>query len=423
MVDNQIIGLQILSFLIKKFDYQIVRIKNISTKDYWLINPKQNYPLVCITQDLYSQDNIKQSVFGQIYSAITTSLRQHSKCLVINTNISSQKFEFESILQIPVLDNHPLDELLIHEFIGIEDSIKKVKNTNKEKRNLLKSLNQMTGKSNPITSTITILCIVMYILIQLLTFISNDEITSSIVLGSYYKINIVGAFEYWRLLTSGFLHIDLFHLLVNLMSFSFLGNLMESKLSKLQYIIVLFVSIIVGNLFVLIGDTNVVGVGISGGLYGFLGVYTVLLYTSGAYKNKQALQSFVRIMCLNICISLMPNISGLAHFGGYLAGVVLGIWYSKHKYLVNLKKHVLISFVAVLIGCCAGLPNVTRINPIYGGTDAMIIYTLRELNLDGYADYLLNRYDEHISKQGEKGYKVAIEELVEELKEKYNEKN
>ena len=126
MEDNQVIGLQILSFLIKKFDYQIVRIKNIRTKDFWLINPTQNYPLICITQDLYSQENIKQSLFGQIYSAITTSLRQHSKCLVINTNGLSQKFEVDSILQIPVLNDQPLDDLLKREFIGLEDSIKKV---------------------------------------------------------------------------------------------------------------------------------------------------------------------------------------------------------------------------------------------------------------------------------------------------------
>ena len=423
MVDNQVVGLQLLSFLIKKFDYQIVRIKNIKTKDFWLINPTQNYPLICITQDLYSQENIKQSIFGQIYSAITTSLRQHSKCLVINTNVLSQKFEVDSIIQIPLLEDQPIDEVLKREFIGIEDSVKKVKNAEKEKKSLLKSLNKMTGNSNPLTSGISILCIVMFIAIQLLTLISKDEITSSIILGSYYKINIVGAYEYWRLLTSGFLHIDIFHLLMNLMSFMFLGNLIENKLSKLQYIVVLFTSIIVGNLFVLIGDANIVGVGISGGLYGFLGVYTVLLYTSGAYKNRQALYSFVQVMSLNIFISLMPNISGLAHFGGYLAGLVLGIWYSNHKYLVHFKKHVLISFMAVLIGCLTWLPDVTRIDPIYGGTDAMIIYTLRELNLDGYADYLLNRYDAHLADQGENGYKLAINKLVEELKEEYNEKN
>ena len=152
-----------------------------------------------------------------------------------------------------------------------------------------------------------------------------------------------------------------------------------------------------------------------------LGVYTVLLYTSGAYKNKQALSSFVRIMSLNIFISLLPNVSGLAHFGGYLAGVVFGIYFSKHRYLVKFKKHVLISFFAILIGCFSLLPNVTRINPIYGGTDAMIINTLREVHLDGYADYLLNRYDAHLASQGEKGYKAIINEIIVELKENKNE--
>ena len=105
MVDKQVIGLQILSFLIRKCNYQIVRIRNINTKDYWLINPNKNYPLVCITEDLYSVDNIKNGIFGQIYSAITSSLKKNTKCLVINTHDESQKFELDEIVQIPVGDN------------------------------------------------------------------------------------------------------------------------------------------------------------------------------------------------------------------------------------------------------------------------------------------------------------------------------
>ena len=259
--------------------------------------------------------------------------------------------------------------------------------------------------------------------LQLLTNISHNEITSSIVLGSYYKINVVGAYEYWRLLTSGFLHISAVHLLANLISLKYIGGVIESKLSKTEYIITLLVSIFVGNIFVLIGESNIVGVGISGGIYGFLGVYSVLLYTSGAYKNQQAMRSFMSVLLVNLCISMLPNISGLAHLGGYISGVVCGIFFSKSKLLSGIKKHVMVSFVALLIGCCTFVPGITRISPIYGGTDAMIIYTLKELHLDGYADYLLNRYDAHLSSQGEKNYKLFINELVEGIKEEYNEKN
>ena len=51
----------------------------------------------------------------------------------------------------------------------------------------------------------------------------------------------------------------------------------------------------------------------------------------------------------------------------------------------------------------------------------MIINTLRELNLDGYADYVLKRYDVHLASQGEKGYTAFINELIVELKENKNE--
>lgn len=420
-MSENLYSLQLLTFLVKNFDYQIVNIKFVKTKDYWLINPNKKYPLICITEDLYTQDSVKQSIFAQVYSSIKVAFKKNLDCMIINTNNLSEKFEIDNILQIPINDHFPLDELLICEFEGIENNVKKVDNKKKEQRNLINQLRKMDRVNTPITSIFSLICIIFFFACELLTSISNNDITSSIILGSYYKINVVGAHEYWRLLTSGFIHIEFFHLLMNLISFSLIGSALEKQMKKSHYVITILLSIIIGNLFVLIGDSNTVGVGISGGLYGLLGVYTVYIYTSGAYKNKQVLQSFVYMISMNIFISMMPNISFLAHFGGYLCGLVLGILFSQNQSLKKLKKHVLISALAIVIGCIAWIPNVTRITPIYGGTDAMVIYTLREMKLDGYADYLLNRYEAHLDKQGDHGYKVFINELVEDLKEEYNE--
>ena len=58
MVEKQVYGLQLLTFLVKEYDYQIVNIKGLKTTDYWLVNIKSEYPIICITNDAYTESNI-----------------------------------------------------------------------------------------------------------------------------------------------------------------------------------------------------------------------------------------------------------------------------------------------------------------------------------------------------------------------------
>lgn len=423
MAEKQVYGLQILTFLVNKYDYQIVNIKGLSTNDYWLVNMKEKYPLICITNDTYNEMNILQGTFGQIYRALMTTFVQLPQCLVINTSDLSTKFEFDKILQIPVIENQPLDDSLMEVFKGMDQAVRTVEDISKEKRNLKKILQQKArnkfyaqvkenNKRSRITLFLLALCIAIYFGIKLINPITQDEITSAIIAGAYYKMNVVSAYEYWRLLTAGFIHVDMWHLLMNMMSLINLGSIVERHISKAQYLLTLILSIIVGNLFVLIGDGNIVGVGISGGLFGLFGVYSVMLFAHGAFKNPRVLHSFISTLMMNLLISLLPNISMLAHVGGFITGIVMGICFFKTPLFVSLKKHVLIAFTIVLVACCARIPSIMHISPIYGGTDAKIIYTLQELHLDFYADYLMDRYSEHIEKQGEEGYREMLTELV-----------
>lgn len=424
MVENQVYGLQILTFLVKQYGYQIVNIKGLSTTDYWLVNIREKYPLVCITSDTYTEGNILQGTFGQVYRALLTTFTQLPKCLVINTSEMSEKFEHDQIIQIPVKENQPIDHSLSETFNGIDQVVRKVEDISKEKRNLKKSLQKTArdrfysamkekNKGNVVTFGLFILCFVIFLGTKLLNSITNDEIVSAIIAGAYYKMSVVGANEYWRLLTAGFVHTDIWHLFVNMMALFSIGNFLERQMKRSHYITVILVSIIAGNFAVMIGDGNIVGLGISGALYGLLGVYTVLIFSSGAYKNPRILNSFTTVLAMNLIVSLLPNISMLGHLGGFIAGVVLGICFSKQELLMHLKKHVIIASILVLVGCGTMIPRITRIQPVYGGTDAKLIYSLQEMNLNSYAKYLLDSFNQQIDKQGDEGYREIIFELIE----------
>ena len=67
-----------------------------------------------------------------------------------------------------------------------------------------------------------------------------------------YKFN-VGAIrnrnEYIRLLSSGFLHADIFHLLFNMMTLYFFGPVVMQAFGSLGFILIYFGSILLGNIF------------------------------------------------------------------------------------------------------------------------------------------------------------------------------
>lgn len=419
MAEKQVYSLQLLTFLINKYDYQIVNIRGLKTEDYWLVNLKQPYPLICITQEKLDRDLMNTGMFATVYRALMGTFSTTVKCLVLNTSSNGVNFEVNNITHYSIQEDH-VDSSLLQKFPGIDQVVKTVENVEVEKRKLTKVL-QKKAKSEfisqlkkndmmpNVTMMIAAICVVMFIVQFALTFITKDVMTSAILSGAYYKMNVLAAHEYWRLLTSGFVHANIWHLLMNLMAFFNLGMVLEGRLKKKRYLITLLVSIVVGNLFVLMGDANVVGIGLSGGLFGLLGVYTVMLFTEGYYKNPRVLSSFMTTMCMNFLISLLPNISMLAHLGGFISGIVFGIYFSDKKLLEGIKGHVMNAFGAVIIGCVLTSAMVGQVMPITAYTDANVIRSVRNLHLDFYADYLVDRYDAQVAKQGQDGYKEFLD--------------
>lgn len=132
--------------------------------------------------------------------------------------------------------------------------------------------------------------------------------------------------QYWRMLTVGFIHLRLYHFLVNMYALYNLGSALEPWLGSGWFALILFGSVIGGSFAcVRFGDSRTVSVGISGGLYGLLAAYIILLARLGMLANRAVLSSVLRIVIVNAIISMMPNISLLGHAGGAVTGAVLSM--------------------------------------------------------------------------------------------------
>jgi membrane associated rhomboid family serine protease len=142
--------------------------------------------------------------------------------------------------------------------------------------------------------------------------------------GSLVPVYVAENGEYWRLLTSMFLHAGMFHLLMNMWALWVIGEYLESAIGRLRFVIVYFASGLAGSALVLIASPPLVAtVGASGAVFGLFGALFVYSYFNRA-RDPMA-QVLLRNMAFLIVINLVftfafPGISWQGHIGGLLGG-------------------------------------------------------------------------------------------------------
>ena len=138
--------------------------------------------------------------------------------------------------------------------------------------------------------------------------------------------------EYWRLMTSIFLHASVSHLFSNLLVQVLMGNAVERNLGHIRYLILFLLSGIGGNLVSVLYDraqgVNIYPVGASGSVYGVMGALFVLivkgrkkLRTGSSLMARAAFAVFYAVYAG----FKTPYTDNAAHLGGLAFGVLLGV--------------------------------------------------------------------------------------------------
>ena len=145
-------------------------------------------------------------------------------------------------------------------------------------------------------------------------------------LGGLSPSSVLVAGQWWRILTSAFLHAGLLHIGVNMVSLWSLGRFIEWAVGPVKMLAIYAVSLVVSGLGVVFlsapAYANVGTVGASGAIFGLFGA----LFAIGLKLGKPGMQMVranIGILVVNIFISLLPGISWQAHLSGAIAGFVL----------------------------------------------------------------------------------------------------
>ena len=124
--------------------------------------------------------------------------------------------------------------------------------------------------------------------------------------------------EWWRLITSGFLHAGIVHIGFNMMLLWWFGAPLEQGLGRGRFLAIYFVSLLAGSAGALLFAPERPTVGASGAVFGLFGAAFVLERQAGITRGPA-----FTIIVLNLFLSfLIPGISIGGHLGGLAGGAL-----------------------------------------------------------------------------------------------------
>lgn len=136
--------------------------------------------------------------------------------------------------------------------------------------------------------------------------------------------------EYWRLLTSCFVHYGFFYLILNCLALAYVGLLLEPYLKIWNFLATYLFCGIIASLSSLYWNKDLVSAGASGAVFGMYGIlFIVLLFKTLETKiNLKLFLSIAIIVAINLVYSFKDGIDAAAHIGGFASGILFGFVFS-----------------------------------------------------------------------------------------------
>ncbi len=171
-------------------------------------------------------------------------------------------------------------------------------------------------------------CVAVFIL-ELAKGAGFDSMTTGLAIrlgADYGPLTISG--QWWRLLTSMFLHFGVIHIAMNMWCLLMLGSLAERLMGRTAFLVLYFATGLAGSLLSVGVHPENVSAGASGAVFGVAGGLVTYLWLKKApidfARVKLQLRSLGIFVGYNILFSLRQGVDLMAHGGGLLAGLAIG---------------------------------------------------------------------------------------------------
>lgn len=174
-----------------------------------------------------------------------------------------------------------------------------------------------------------LLIIIIYFIVISLNGGTND-IETLVRFGAFFPPFIFKYNQYYRFITSIFIHIGISHLFFNGYALYVFGTQIERFLGKKKYILFFLLTGLMGNITTYIFNPISVSAGASGSLFGIFGAFIYLIHRHKEMITPEGRKSIISMIGINLVLTiLVPSISITAHLGGLIAGYILSYVFIK----------------------------------------------------------------------------------------------
>ena len=143
----------------------------------------------------------------------------------------------------------------------------------------------------------------------------------------YGPLTLTG--DWWRTVTCNFVHIGIFHLLMNMYAFLFIGIMLEQQIGFLRMFAAYLLTGLCSSAASLFMHGDLVSAGASGSIFGLYGIFLAFLCFHHIEKGQRnaLLSSILIFVGYNLLDGMKEGSNNAAHIGGLIGGFLLGLAY------------------------------------------------------------------------------------------------
>lgn len=334
---KDLIVMKLLHYFITEKNYSPIILQG-AEDEIWLENLESDYKIIRIVSnyihnneqmnfDLFKTKKIASKIRKKVFSLHMNVLNIYTD---LGDNVSIDEYEKqdcvylydESYLEKSNFINNIFPDIikkLTFSEEGLQLFIKITNDINQKNKIESEKAEAVFKKKIPVVTYVLIGINVLLYIIPVILGLYEDMLNNFCLYGPYVR----DFGEYYRLLTGGFLHGDIIHLLFNCYSLYVIGSQLESFMGRTKYTIIYFFSLLMGSFMSITFNTNP-SIGASGAIFGLMGSLLYFGYHYRIYLGTTLKSQIIPLILANLLYGFMvTGIDNFGHIGGLIGGFLI----------------------------------------------------------------------------------------------------
>lgn len=341
---NDEVVMKLLHYFITEQGYSPIVLHG-AKEEIWLENMESDYKIVrIVTNYIHNNEQLDFDLFKT--KKIVDKIKKKTVTLTANTlsiflNLG-ENVDFQKYLHVNHIDCAQIKEvkdLKKYDYVmeifpnitkktnfkesGMELFLKLTQEISKKSESDQKAAESIfTAKKPYITYGLIIINVILFLLMYIFGN-GSTNIMTLLNFGASYPTLVRGG-EYWRLISSSFLHIGIVHLVFNMYALYIIGSQLEGFLGRAKYLVVYLGSAILGNLLSILFLGNSISAGASGAIFGLFGSLLYFGYHYRIYLGNVLHSQLIPILIINFILGfVLSGIDIYSHIGGFVGGLLI----------------------------------------------------------------------------------------------------